>query len=124
MSDNAVFYDESPGYSPDFKCSRCGEQMPIVVEWINSEGKKCYQSTDGHNATVMIGGGYAEFIDTFDDYPTIGTLCHKCGHDLLAWLNYDHSQTNEFGKWFGHPKEPDSFCNGWSIADYKNKESE
>ena len=100
-------------------CTRCGIRMPEAWgEKDSARDRGVFQSTDGHNAEVVIQGGYGEFMD---GSVQVAKLCHKCSHELLEWLKYDFTQDNSAGSWRGHPKEPNDFCNGWSFSDYKNK---
>jgi len=103
-------------------CTRCGIRMPEAWgERDSARDRGVFQSTHGHNAEVFINGGYGEFIDCMDGAKQVAKLCHKCGHELLEWLKYDYTQNSPTGKWHGHPKEPDDFCNGWSFSDYENE---
>jgi hypothetical protein len=96
-------------------CTRCGLEMPEAWEGNDSvEGYGVFQTTDGHGADVYLKGGYGEFIDGEEQ---VAKLCHKCGHELLEWLNYEAFNKYKPGKWFGHPQEPQDFCNGWTFGE-------
>ena len=99
-------------------CTRCKMRMP--ESWGHEDSAKengIFQSTDGHNAEVLLTGGYAEFVDTMFEPKQVAKLCHQCGHELLEWLNYDYSMDGRADVWVGHPKEPYEFCNGWTYED-------
>ena len=62
--------------------------------------------------TLNMSGGYGEYVDSAIAKPSEleFTLCHKCGHKLMAKF----FSSWDFGNW--HSRTSDKYCDGWKPA--------
>ena len=68
---------------------------------------------------VDLNGGYMMFVDNWANSPVFNYIfCHKCAHEFLRWVGISDATSKNF-----HPQTDDSFCNGWTSEDWKEKEA-
>lgn len=80
-------------------CQKCRDTLPKRDEFGSRE----------NTLVVSFSGGYGEFIDSIDDKPEYSLrLCHKCGHELLSYLNLKRSISSK-----SHKKTDEKFCDGY-----------